>query len=133
MEAPHCSRPRPSSSIAYAAAESLYPLSPPKAVPPGRGARRTYAIAVAHVAALAAFVVLRRHQLSLPDPHHNPWTGRSTACYVAALGLWAAGVVWALRRRARDGGTPTAFRVWLALAILLVLVDLWSLLSFLVP
>jgi hypothetical protein len=37
------------------------------------------------VFAFAAFHVLRTHQLSLPDPYHNPYTALSTGCLVAFL------------------------------------------------
>jgi hypothetical protein len=35
------------------------------------------------VLAFAAFHLLRTHQLSLPDPYHNPYTALSTGCLVA--------------------------------------------------
>src|SRR5690349_3126252 len=49
----------------------------------------------------AAHVMLRNHQLSLPDPYNNPYTIWSTACLLAlpVLALADAILIAAWRRR----------------------------------
>ncbi len=38
-------------------------------------------------ATFVAFALLRRHQLSLPDPYNNPYTNWSTACLMGFFAL----------------------------------------------
>ena len=40
-----------------------------------------------------AFCVLRRIQLSLPDPYNNPYTDWSTLCLLGVLVFWIVGLI----------------------------------------
>src|SRR5258705_106664 len=56
-------------------------------------------------ASLIAFRLLRRHQLSLPDPYNSPYTIWSTACLLAFFVLTVVNLVLLLvfRRRVAPG------------------------------
>jgi hypothetical protein len=51
--------------------------------------------------AFVAFYILRKHQLSLPDPYNNPYTNLSTACLLTVLLSWMADFVALVALRSR--------------------------------
>ena len=66
------------------------------------------------------FVVLRRHQLSLPDPYNNLYTTWSTLFLFAAFGLWIAGLVLVLVFR-----RSLILATWLIASPILILTTLF--------
>ncbi len=101
--------------------------------PAGSSRAGLYVVAAGHLVVLAAFYVLRRHQLSLPDPYNNPFTGWSTACLLVSFALWGAGLAWCVWRVRRRLRVPLSVWVWLVAATLYVSSVFVNLLRFVFP
>jgi hypothetical protein len=84
--------------------------------------------------AFVSFELLRRHQLSLPDPYNNPYTSWSTGCLLALPVLAVADVIVIAAWRRRIARPVLALSlVLLGLAGLFVVWFVVGLVRFLFP
>jgi hypothetical protein len=90
-------------------------------------------VPVVHVGALAAFVVLRDHQVSLPDHYNDPYPDWSMSCLLSAGALWFLGGIWTVIRAMRRQRVPPLVGAWLAVATVLVLGFSIQMMAFLFP
>ena len=90
-------------------------------------------IAAFQVVLLIAAILLRKHQLSLPDPYNNPYTNWSTICFLSSMTLWLAGVGWSITRTSRRAPLSLFVWVWLVLSTAYVAWVLINLMRFMAP